>query len=353
MPRLVQELPAGPLAILGDIHGEIDALDALLGRLAKLPEPRGLVFVGDLVDRGPDSLAVLRRVRGLVERGLARVVAGNHELNLLQRDRKQGNGWFFGDSEDFAHVDGVGKVRFESRLLRPDQQAEVLDFCGSMPLMLQREDLRVVHACDAEASLAALPEYGDIAALDGAFAEKIYEDLAQRGVPDRAQAERARFSGLRVREDRPDVHLHNVAEEDAAHQNRNPVKVLTSGAEHELAPGKHFYIGGKWRFVTRDRWWARRGAEVPTVVGHYWRRRGAPIPGKLDVWDDVPSFSWCNRVFCVDYSVGRRYAERARGRSAGFDGGLAALLWPEAKLIWDDSDALTPTEGLVRRAPLH
>lgn len=347
MPRLLQPIPAGPLAIIGDIHGEIDALEALLGRLGvgELRADRGLVFVGDLVDRGPDSLAVVRRVRGLVERGLARVVAGNHELNLLQRDRKEGNGWFFGDADDAAHVEGVGKVPFDSRPVNEAEQAEILDFCASMPLMLERADLRVVHACDDPPSLAALPTEGEIAALDNLFAQRIHQDLATRGVPERAEAERARFSRLRAREHEPDAHLHAVAEEDAAHQNQNPVKVFTSGAERAVEPGEHFYIGGKWRFVTRDRWWMRRGAEVPTVVGHYWRRRAAPIPGKLDVWDDIPSFAWCNRVFCVDYSAGRRYAERARGRSAGFDGGLAALLWPEATLVWDDTDEVTATVG--------
>lgn len=62
---LVAKLPEGGLDIVGDIHGEIDALRDLLGHLGYGPEGqsdpgRRLVFVGDLVDRGPDSPSVLR-----------------------------------------------------------------------------------------------------------------------------------------------------------------------------------------------------------------------------------------------------------------------------------------------------
>lgn len=61
---LVQPLPPGPLDIVGDIHGESEALDQLLGHLGydalgRHPQGRRLVFVGDFCDRGPDSPGVL------------------------------------------------------------------------------------------------------------------------------------------------------------------------------------------------------------------------------------------------------------------------------------------------------
>jgi len=48
-------------------------------------------------------------------------------------------------------------------------------------------------------------------------------------------------------------------------------------------------------------------------------------------------------VFCVDYSVGRRFLERFRGRRRDFDGGLAALRFPERALVFDDRAAPVPT----------
>ncbi|MFF0595579.1 polynucleotide kinase-phosphatase [Streptomyces antibioticus] len=73
----------GPFDIIGDIHGCSAELEALLGKLGYAdgvhPEGRQAVFVGDLVDRGPDSPAVLRRVMAMVKSGDALCVPGNHE----------------------------------------------------------------------------------------------------------------------------------------------------------------------------------------------------------------------------------------------------------------------------------
>ncbi|MEV7866517.1 polynucleotide kinase-phosphatase [Streptomyces sp. NPDC088124] len=76
----------GPFDIIGDVHGCRSELETLLGRLGYVdgvhPQGRTAVFVGDLVDRGPDSPGVLRRVMGMVEAGSALCVAGNHENKL-------------------------------------------------------------------------------------------------------------------------------------------------------------------------------------------------------------------------------------------------------------------------------
>ncbi len=73
----------GPFDIVGDIHGCALELEALLGKLGYVdgvhPEGRTAVFVGDLVDRGPDSPGVLRRVMSMVGSGNALCVPGNHE----------------------------------------------------------------------------------------------------------------------------------------------------------------------------------------------------------------------------------------------------------------------------------
>ncbi|MGW5045817.1 polynucleotide kinase-phosphatase [Streptomyces griseoluteus] len=73
----------GPFDIIGDIHGCSAELESLLAKLGYHDgvhaEGRTAVFVGDLVDRGPDSPAVLRRVMGMVAAGTALCVPGNHE----------------------------------------------------------------------------------------------------------------------------------------------------------------------------------------------------------------------------------------------------------------------------------
>ncbi|MET7885355.1 polynucleotide kinase-phosphatase [Streptomyces avermitilis] len=73
----------GPFDIIGDIHGCAAELESLLGKLGYAdgvhPGGRTAVFVGDLVDRGPDSPGVLRRVMSMVGSGNALCVPGNHE----------------------------------------------------------------------------------------------------------------------------------------------------------------------------------------------------------------------------------------------------------------------------------
>ncbi|MER6096658.1 polynucleotide kinase-phosphatase [Streptomyces sp. NPDC001728] len=79
----------GPFDIIGDIHGCRSELDTLLAKLGYVdghhPEGRTAVFVGDLVDRGPDSPGVLRRVMAMVASGDALCVPGNHENKLGRR----------------------------------------------------------------------------------------------------------------------------------------------------------------------------------------------------------------------------------------------------------------------------
>ena len=88
----------GPFDVIGDVHGCLDELVSLLGSLgwevtrddagrpvgAHHPHGRQAVFLGDLVDRGPDSPGVLRLVMAMVADGTALCVPGNHENRLVR-----------------------------------------------------------------------------------------------------------------------------------------------------------------------------------------------------------------------------------------------------------------------------
>ncbi|MBB5852804.1 polynucleotide kinase-phosphatase [Amycolatopsis umgeniensis] len=78
----------GPFDVIGDVHGCREELEELLTELGYAdgvhPEGRTAVFVGDLVDRGPDTPGVLRRVMAMAEAGSALVVCGNHEQKLVR-----------------------------------------------------------------------------------------------------------------------------------------------------------------------------------------------------------------------------------------------------------------------------
>ncbi|MCB1886634.1 MAG: symmetrical bis(5'-nucleosyl)-tetraphosphatase [Rhodocyclaceae bacterium] len=114
---------------IGDIQGCCDELEALLARCQFDPAADRLWLVGDLVNRGPSSLEVLRLVKGLGEAAV--VVLGNHDLYLLMVAagfRKRGKD------------DTLGPV-----LEAPDR-AELLDWLASRPLVHLEGDHVLVHA---------------------------------------------------------------------------------------------------------------------------------------------------------------------------------------------------------------
>jgi len=108
----------GPFDLIGDVHGCARELHTLLRQLgwdlqeedgrvvgARHPQGRTAVFVGDLVDRGPDTPGVLRLVMGMVEAGTALCVTGNHEAKLVRALRGAKVTVAHGLAESLAQLD--------------------------------------------------------------------------------------------------------------------------------------------------------------------------------------------------------------------------------------------------------
>jgi len=302
MPSLVQPLFAGPIDIVGDVHGEIEALFALLERLGydgrgRHPCRRRLVFVGDLTDRGPDSPAVVRLVESLVESGRAQCVLGNHDLNLLLGLRKFDNDWFYGQP---FHSGGVLVPQV---LADEPTRKRVLDFFASLPIALEGEGLGVVHAH-----------------WDGAMI-----DLARK-----AESSVSLYESHRRRiDDLIATQLMDKVDRELAQQNLNPVKLLTSGPEERAA--EPLEEGGKVRYERRVHWWRSYAGEITCVFGHYSQPFSEPRAA---------------RAICVDYGVGRRSQVRL-GRTWIDTPRLAALSLPEMRITFDDGETVPHAGGEI------
>lgn len=354
---LVQPLPDGPLDIVGDIHGEYDALCSLLEHLGYSvdgthPKGRSLVFVGDFCDRGPNSPAVLALAKRLIRAGRAHAVLGNHEINVLRGDAKDGSGWFF---EERIHRDHEKYSPF--RRTTDAERAEIVEFLQSLPIALEREDLRVVHAAwlqnliHAARQLPAGAVYNEYERWE----KEAYRVARETGISQRMLNEITDWTfGLEDPSQQPPF-LHAHAEHEANKQMLNPLKVLTSGVERKGS--SPFYSGGKWRFAERVAWWEEYDDPTPVVVGHYWRRvntidRAKVGKGDADLFEGTDALQWhgmLSNVFCVDYSVGGRWAERKAGNKPGTDFKLAAIRWPEKTLQFDDGLEASTTGFGVRR----
>ena len=363
-PALVCAAFDGPIDVIGDVHGEIGALEDLLRVLGyagpgEHPGARRLVFIGDLCDRGPDSPAVIRRVQQMVAAGTAQCLLGNHELNVLRGVRKEANGWFFADDHDRRRG-----LYLEAHPLGDDDQArrEVWRFFGSLPVVLERADLRLVHACWDDDRIGELRE------LQGsASAVELYRRYAQRS-DDRALA-LGRFEEVQALMTRYGPRLHDpsasppmldaVAEHDVDYQMSNPLRVLTSGTEHRAAAP--YYLAGKWRMVERGEWWRSYTAPTPVLFGHYWRWPTPDTGERMgrqarDPFPDRAAHEWLgarDTAFCNDYCVGARFAERQGWPGEPFRTRLAAVRWPERELIFDDGRGAEITGADADRGSLR
>lgn len=110
----------GPFDVIGDVHGCLSELETLLGQLGYLvtrddqdraidathPHGRRVIFLGDLVDRGPDVVGVLRLAMGMVASGTALAVPGNHEAKLVRALRGTRVTISHGLEETLAQLEG-------------------------------------------------------------------------------------------------------------------------------------------------------------------------------------------------------------------------------------------------------
>lgn len=153
----------GPRTIaVGDIHGDRRALDALLATLPELGADDTLVFIGDYVDRGPDSRGVVERVRALAEQGPAKVVClrGNHEDQWIVSAAQSNPAFLFppgnGCGQMFRSFTGgpplaPGETLDQDELVRLFDvkswlPADVLAWMQSLPLWYEDDHAIYVHA---------------------------------------------------------------------------------------------------------------------------------------------------------------------------------------------------------------
>lgn len=163
LKRRAPRLPKGErLYVIGDVHGCFDLLTELFVMIdeeqERLPPMRThVVFLGDLIDRGPDSRRVLDLVRWAAHNKV-RVLAlkGNHEEVLV--DAWRGNrdalaGWLeFGGVEtllsfgvDAALID-LGALDRMAALLREAVPVEIIEWLDALPLLWESGDYAFVHA---------------------------------------------------------------------------------------------------------------------------------------------------------------------------------------------------------------
>jgi hypothetical protein len=137
--------------IIGDIHGQANKLYSLLDILGYRQREghfyhpaRKIIFLGDYINKGPQTLQTLQTVRKLVVSGCAYAILGNHEFNLLGYFNQNKNDDYIRprtDKNTEQHQPTFESFGDNSSLLQ-----EYIQWLQNLPLFLEFEGLRVAHA---------------------------------------------------------------------------------------------------------------------------------------------------------------------------------------------------------------
>ncbi len=138
--------------LMGDIHGQAPELERLLENLSYKKvagvwkhNERKMVFLGDFVDRGDYQKEVINIVRPMIENGYALSVMGNHEYNAIAYYTKDKDGNYLRSHNDKhfkQHKEFLAAYENDS-----DSWNDVINWFKTLPLWLDLDGLRVVHAC--------------------------------------------------------------------------------------------------------------------------------------------------------------------------------------------------------------
>ncbi len=150
---------------IGDIHGHADVLLKLLSQLGYIkknevyahPEERKVVFMGDLIDRGPKILEVLEIVKNMVDAGNAITIIGNHEYNFIC--------YFTVINEKYLRVHSQkNNVGIRATILAMNNDLELIHhyvkWFRTLPIYIENEYFRSVHAQWKSTYITKLKELG-------------------------------------------------------------------------------------------------------------------------------------------------------------------------------------------------
>lgn len=198
----VQENRFAGYDIIGDVHGcyqQLVDLIELLGyskqggvyRYKNQRQPRQLVFLGDLLDRGPQIRETVLLVQELVERDLAVMVMGNHEHSAIAyHTLKAGSETEYLRSHNSRHDRQIGAT-LKQFANHPGDWSASLEWLKQLPLFLQWQHFRIIHACwdhklinefwQQQQSERLDAEFLQQAAKPASFAQR-FMDRATRGI---------------------------------------------------------------------------------------------------------------------------------------------------------------------------
>ncbi len=302
--------------LVGDVHGHAQVLETLLQDMSYTVKGKGfahperiLIFLGDLIDRGPDQKRVLEIARSMVASGDAIVLMGNHEFNAICYATEMGDG-------RFARAHSAGNLAQHQAFLNafPEHSSEYADaiaFFKTLPLWLELDDFRAIHACWHDGAMQVLES--EIDEEHRIRDEGFYQRYGSR--------EPALYDAIELLLKGPEITLpQGVVFQDQDGKTRSQARVnwwnLDNSRESLFALPDHLSQQHDLSSLYRQAKDYRYSDGPVLFFGHYWQRGFAPS-------------RWSRRhIACLDYSVadgGSLIGARWHG------GGMDCIEWFEVK----------------------
>lgn len=277
--------------IIGDIHGHADKLEALLQKLgySRLDDVythsnRKVLFLGDYIDRGPHIRAVLEIVRGMVNAGTAIALMGNHEYNALCFHFQESEGGHLRKhliKNIVQHYETLKQFQNEQEVYE-----DYLEWFKTLPLFLETNDFRAVHACWDFNHMQYLKEH----LIDG----RLTDELIYKSVCMGTSLYRGVNNALKGREI-PIPNGLTFTDKDGTKRTQirikwweNPLTTTCRGLSVESLSYLPDILIEPSMLRTRTYY---KPDEKPVFFGHYWLK-GEPT-------------LYRSNVCCLDYSVAR------------------------------------------------
>lgn len=291
--------------IIGDVHGHASILEKLLKKLGysnkqgyyQHPE-RKAIFLGDLIDRGTENFRTLEIVKPMVDNNRALIVMGNHEFNALCYHTQDGEGNYLrphNQKNSRQHIEVLEEIGE-----RGWQEWEIyLEWFRYIPLFLETEGFRVVHACWDQASVDFLRST-NMRDKNGRLTDKFLVEGVLKGTEVFEVVEiLLKGKEILLPEDHPGLYDkdNNLRKKvrlkwwltGKHRENVNTYDQVTRIDEKELAKLSGIEIPGD---ILKDILQEHDLEEsIPIFIGHYWFT-GTPR-------------SLTKNIACLDYSVAR------------------------------------------------
>ncbi len=287
--------------VIGDIHGHADKLTGLLRQMgyeqrsgAWRHAERTAVFVGDLIDRGPQQRESIEIPRAMVEAGSAHMVLGNHEFNAIAYAQ------WNEERSDYcrSRLGERGKKHLDQHAAFIDQigldtpgHRDAIAWFRTLPLWLDLDGLRVVHACWNDAEIDRLrPLVNEF----GGVTDEIIIDGTTKGS--------ATYRAIETIVKGPEIDLGGLVYLDKGGHRRNKARrrwwdesARTLRDIAEIPDGTEDPEGGLFAPLPEtpvlDAIEHAYAGDAPVIVGHYWKSGTPAVLGP--------------KAACVDYSAGK------------------------------------------------